>query len=207
MDIQHSLVIATNPTPRHTFRRPTTLFCYVAQSKQSFILFTGDNQTRYTITSTAPASEAAMLVLMIIRKKNAQIEKSLVTRYHNLSSQNKWKFTTNRTTSGCENQRSKTGTFHMGIETGEKMSLILANLFRQRHRKPISKTCGNSRLVSRVLNSGPSKHEAALPYQCPQLYYLYNATVTCIHHTIPRYITSQMSKLIASIIKRIRISE
>jgi hypothetical protein len=147
------------------------MFCYNEQSKQSSILFIGNNQTRYTIISTAPNSEAAMLVSMIIRKKNAQMEKSLVPWYRNPLSQN----TTNRTTSGCKTQRSNMGTFHTGIKTGEKISWSLANLFCQQHRKPISKTCFNSQLISSVLNSGPSKHEATVPYQCPQLYYPFNA--------------------------------
>ena len=56
LNIQYSLVIVTNATVRHTFCVPTTLFCYIGHSKQSFTLFVGDNQTRYTTISTAPTS-------------------------------------------------------------------------------------------------------------------------------------------------------
>jgi hypothetical protein len=171
----HSVFITINPTARHTFRVPTTLFCYIGQSKQSFILFIGNNQTWYTAISSAPTSEAAMLVLMIIRKKNAQIEKSLVSWYCKRSSQTEWKLTTNSTTSGCKTQRTNRGTLHTGIETGEKISWSLANLFCQQYRKAISKTRHNSRLISRVLKAGPSNHEAALQNQCPQLHYPCNA--------------------------------
>jgi hypothetical protein len=76
----------------------------------------------------------------------------------------------------------------------------MADLFCQQHRYPISKMCHNNRLNSQVLNSGPSKHEAALHLisalsfttltvqsdlhtsHSPMLCNFPNVQTNCIHH-------------------------